>query len=224
MGRWVNRDPIGEKGGSHLYAAVGNNGIGQIDRLGLFGMGQPHGCSPEKVKQIKDAFKEIQKKLREVSQKDFAECLACYFRDLPDGWGTGGRDMLRQMKQSAGKAFATPKISCAGNKKKWAVVDYTVVPAGETPQPDDERYLLNGTIVWLRPVYGWLDVLGEVDSLAPSKIVLREAAFERDDLRCTILHELVHSVARTFNEKATALIEVKCLGDGWGCESYGVTD
>jgi hypothetical protein len=34
-GRWINRDPIGEKGGANLYAFVGNSPVGEIDFIGL---------------------------------------------------------------------------------------------------------------------------------------------------------------------------------------------
>jgi RHS repeat-associated protein len=34
-GRWINRDPIQERGGINLYGFVGNNGIGRWDLLGL---------------------------------------------------------------------------------------------------------------------------------------------------------------------------------------------
>ncbi len=35
QGRWVSRDPIGERGGVNLYRFVGNNGIDRADVLGL---------------------------------------------------------------------------------------------------------------------------------------------------------------------------------------------
>jgi RHS repeat-associated protein len=35
-GRWVNRDPIGEKGGSNLYGFVGNSSVNRIDLLGAY--------------------------------------------------------------------------------------------------------------------------------------------------------------------------------------------
>ena len=35
MGRWINRDPIGEQGGVNLYAMVSNNPIRRWDGLGL---------------------------------------------------------------------------------------------------------------------------------------------------------------------------------------------
>jgi RHS repeat-associated protein len=34
-GRWINRDPIEEKGGLNLYGFVGNDGVGMWDLLGL---------------------------------------------------------------------------------------------------------------------------------------------------------------------------------------------
>ena len=37
LGRWLSRDPIGERGGLLLYGFVGNNGINRWDRLGLYG-------------------------------------------------------------------------------------------------------------------------------------------------------------------------------------------
>ena len=35
MGRWINRDPIGEQGVYNLYGFVGNDGVNRWDRLGL---------------------------------------------------------------------------------------------------------------------------------------------------------------------------------------------
>ncbi len=35
MGRWVNRDPIGERGGINLYGMVGNDAVNRWDYLGL---------------------------------------------------------------------------------------------------------------------------------------------------------------------------------------------
>ena len=36
IGRWINRDPIGERGGNNLYAYVNNSPIFNSDRLGLY--------------------------------------------------------------------------------------------------------------------------------------------------------------------------------------------
>ncbi len=36
-GRWLSRDPIGERGGNNQYGLLGNNAIDEYDRYGLFG-------------------------------------------------------------------------------------------------------------------------------------------------------------------------------------------
>ena len=41
LGRWVNRDPIGEDGGDNLYVALNNNPINTIDNFGHAPMGWP---------------------------------------------------------------------------------------------------------------------------------------------------------------------------------------
>lgn len=35
LGRWLNRDPINEDGGINLYGFVGNNGVNDVDPMGL---------------------------------------------------------------------------------------------------------------------------------------------------------------------------------------------
>jgi RHS repeat-associated protein len=35
LGRWINRDPIGEAGGMNMYAAMSNNPVNNVDPLGL---------------------------------------------------------------------------------------------------------------------------------------------------------------------------------------------
>ena len=35
LGRWINRDPVGEKGGLNTYAFTQNDTINQYDYLGL---------------------------------------------------------------------------------------------------------------------------------------------------------------------------------------------
>ena len=37
LGRWLNRDPLGEEGGFNLYGMVKNDPVNQVDALGLYG-------------------------------------------------------------------------------------------------------------------------------------------------------------------------------------------
>jgi RHS repeat-associated protein len=41
LGRWINRDPIGERGGINLYGMVRNNAISRWDKLGNLDFGDP---------------------------------------------------------------------------------------------------------------------------------------------------------------------------------------
>jgi len=43
-GRWLSRDPIGERGGANLYGFVGNDGAGRWDAFGFIGFGTPGGA------------------------------------------------------------------------------------------------------------------------------------------------------------------------------------
>jgi hypothetical protein len=36
LGRWLSRDPIGERGGNNLYGFVGNDGVNRVDAYGLW--------------------------------------------------------------------------------------------------------------------------------------------------------------------------------------------
>ncbi|MFX0199180.1 MAG: RHS repeat domain-containing protein [Candidatus Hodarchaeota archaeon] len=51
LGRWINRDPIGEQGGLNLYAFIGNNALNGNDYLGLL--------SPFIVQLVKECAKSI---------------------------------------------------------------------------------------------------------------------------------------------------------------------
>jgi len=42
MGRWLNRDPIGERGGLNLYGFCGSNPVNFVDSLGLLNRPDPN--------------------------------------------------------------------------------------------------------------------------------------------------------------------------------------
>lgn len=47
MGRWLGRDPMGEKGGLHLYAFCRNNAINAYDALGMYTINDVYGGIPD---------------------------------------------------------------------------------------------------------------------------------------------------------------------------------
>jgi RHS repeat-associated protein len=63
-GRWLSRDPIGERGGANLYGFVGNDGIDRSDFLGLL--------TPEQLQATIDHWREEKP---DVSDEEIAERL-----------------------------------------------------------------------------------------------------------------------------------------------------
>ncbi len=58
LGRWINRDPIGERGGLNLYGFVRNNPANKADYLGLR-LGDPYRCcDAEKIAEGKKILEE----------------------------------------------------------------------------------------------------------------------------------------------------------------------
>ena len=54
LGRWINRDPIGEDGGRNLYGFVANDGLNHVDYLGLF----LTGCSSDPCADLIKSYNE----------------------------------------------------------------------------------------------------------------------------------------------------------------------
>lgn len=227
LGRWLSRDPGGEEFGENLYVFLENNGLNHVDPLGLYRFDRDHGCSAAQVRAIKDAFNQIKEKLRGLNANDYGRCLDCIYREIPARWGRKGSRLLRELKQSSSLRpnSGTPIIRCRGRRVIRRIIGYTIVPEGETPQEDDIRRFINGAEVTLRPVWGERAVGGEVNMRTPSYITLRPDGFTMGGgIRCTLLHEMVHSVGREENELATTLNQVFCLGRGWGCSAYGISE
>jgi len=104
-GRWLSRDPIGERGGVNLFAMVGNNAVGKWDWLGL--------------DEVQDAYDSYQlavttlKHLRDfgASQLEIREQMA-KVRELRDIYlalaaGAGGAGALLKPVVTIGAAVAT---------------------------------------------------------------------------------------------------------------------
>ncbi len=53
LGRWLSKDPIGERGGVNLYGFLKNSGVQKIDVLGLWG--KATGCNQSQLNQLKAA-------------------------------------------------------------------------------------------------------------------------------------------------------------------------
>ena len=69
LGRWVNRDPIGERGGRNLMANMLNNTPNKVDIHGLMGVDSSHEentCGPDVTKFVTDALNRVKDEFREA--------------------------------------------------------------------------------------------------------------------------------------------------------------
>lgn len=68
-GRWVNRDPIEEEGGTNLYGMVGNDPAGRLDFLGLNMVMLPPSHPGSDENQCENLFVRIWTRIREVEER-----------------------------------------------------------------------------------------------------------------------------------------------------------
>ncbi len=94
LGKWPNRDPIGEKGGKNLYAFVGNDPVNEFDPLGLLPPSNPQ-CQA------------LQRKIENI-EKDIARM------------ETGLAEDQKGLPEEAPGDDVTPSLSRRGHRAKLA--------------------------------------------------------------------------------------------------------
>jgi len=63
LGRWLRRDPIGERGGRNLSGFVLNSATGSYDPLGLWRSGEKKGCGTDEIRDLMRAETEAKRRL-----------------------------------------------------------------------------------------------------------------------------------------------------------------
>jgi RHS repeat-associated protein len=124
-GKWINRDPIGERGGKNLFAVVDNSALNLFDLLGLAHPDSRHW--PADCSELGDA-----KKLRENVRK--------LYTDKKKGLKGGYRDHYQSMCMNAKKTMKLIE-SCAGpwTEEQQAAMDsvkFTIKLYCSRPYPD----------------------------------------------------------------------------------------
>jgi len=74
VGRWANRDPLGEEGGLGLYVFGGNDGVSEVDALGLSWDVKQDGHPRSGATCCKDTVEALAKKIR-LDKTDFSKWL-----------------------------------------------------------------------------------------------------------------------------------------------------
>ncbi len=93
LGRWINRDPIGEKGGVNLFGFVGNNSIYSWDKLGKsIGEQQEdveNTCGPDVTDWVNDLLSEVEETFGDARWRD--KCRGCWIMRTP--WAMNAFDI-----------------------------------------------------------------------------------------------------------------------------------
>ncbi len=116
-GRWINRDPIGEEGGHHLFAFAANNGIGQWDILGL----SPSRREIERLtREVKALLKKVEECFRRRSEACCAELYARYL------------SLLAELVQKAGEFYGDQLwITDRDEQAMWEVFGLPTIVGGK---------------------------------------------------------------------------------------------
>jgi len=125
VGRWLNRDPIGERGGINLYGMVGNDAVNRTDYLGLlFG----DCCERGKKRNPKVVKSYLSYTGKDSAEFDDTKKLAGYLGKIPGGGVSGayykntavpalqqGFDQLKNLNDA---------LADAAGVYIWVIVDY----------------------------------------------------------------------------------------------------
>ena len=110
MGRWVNRDPIGELGGLNVYMAINNAAINEYDLLGMSSCGfTDDSCRPCKPGECSGK--------RQKKDKEPDGCSSGIFGDDPvrrfsGHWGCSFLDCCNKHDCCYGNCFGPSKGNC----------------------------------------------------------------------------------------------------------------
>jgi hypothetical protein len=112
-GRWMNRDPIGERGGINLYGMVGNDAVNRWDYLGLSpidpgpcgncGVAIYVGHNTHVVEILRNRQKELTKSPNSCMSYGSVSCTTCFInskweKNMPDNSVDGLGEALRNFQ------------------------------------------------------------------------------------------------------------------------------
>jgi len=121
LGRWLNRDPIGESDGSNLFDYIGNHSIGFVDPSGLKATRASGSAAIDQATNIMNS-------LCDCCMPDAAQAAACKKR---------AKDVVRSLKDQWNNKFSDFPLDSPGDKVgghfcwDWAVYFIEAVNTGD---------------------------------------------------------------------------------------------
>jgi RHS repeat-associated protein len=160
-GRWVSRDPIGERGGRNLYGFVRSNSVGLTDPLGLATASADSvacgNCGPDVTATTLRTIQEIESTFRftwSVKQR-WNACTALYGRYANGAWTIME---LFEISYHGTKLSAYPRLGASALPGTVPDCGTTVVYNGKCHHAGDVNYLMWGkinTLCWRQ--FGFTD-------------------------------------------------------------------
>jgi RHS repeat-associated protein len=150
LGRWPNRDPIGEKGGLNVYATVGNSPVSRFDVIGLSSSEESGEacCGPDVTEYVGNVLSDVTTWYGGLSDARKKE--SCQRLITPSLAGTGGSENAWDIVRLARLGFVSPVYMFAPARQGSSPSCKTTVKyAGACYESRDVNYLMWGKMMSL---------------------------------------------------------------------------
>jgi RHS repeat-associated protein len=216
LGRWINRDPIEEKGGINLYAFTGNNPANHTDHLGLY-IFDNENLPTSDYDRVKRLVGELEQQMKNI-QAQLGRLIRCVAGAILEG----EYDAEVYSRRHPGIGGALSQLLNAEKAVERIIAD---IPDGSGPQLDLINKNLGGSTYGVYSGRKFRDTYLDRNielNIAPSHDWTKQSD---SAVKRTLLHELSHASAKT-NDVSDSLKnahEFETLAEGDLCSNSLIT-
>ena len=129
-GRWLNRDPIGEDGGLNLYGFCGNDGVNQVDALGLRWLKHSYSSYDKNKKRI---YADYSRKSRKIVTSGYMDKIDDFDIELDFD------DFDKWLKPEDGKPLPTSRYEQMKECRVFSIPNNVYIFRGTLPKGKDNE-------------------------------------------------------------------------------------